>query len=170
MYFVWQDKNDDETCYRNRLESIGQLGTYSSKTEVTPWWVGSWTYRVEWASDHWWGRLDLLPLHIVASCCITAVRQDLWPTPFLRFGTLNRSYGTLLITGNFVPTFKVSFKGTLKVETRCLSHQLILLDFFKQDFAAEVINLQGFKELNNLPQVSGWTFRKKTCIETTVIT
>ena len=28
--------NDDDTCDRNRLESIEQLGTYSSKAEVTP--------------------------------------------------------------------------------------------------------------------------------------
>ena len=34
------------------------------------------------------------------------------------------------------------------------------LCFFAR-FAAEVINSKGFKELNNLPQVSGWTFRKK---------
>lgn len=61
--FFWQDMNDDETCYRNRLESIEQLGTYSSKAEVTPWWVGSWTYRVEcffW-EEQWfqkWSRLS----------------------------------------------------------------------------------------------------------------
>ena len=79
-----------------------------------------------------------------------------------------RRCGPLLMTGfwsHLVAEWQL--KRYFMVETRCLSHQLIFsVFFFKARFSAEVINLQGFKELNNLPRVSGWTLRKKKRIET----